>query len=61
MIRVARVGADSVIVEDFEDARSFAFDGGGQHLVLFRDARGTQPLIAFASGVWLSAEVISDG
>lgn len=57
MIRVARVGGDRVVEEDFSAARSFTCDTNS-NLVLFRDGQARQPLIAFASGVWLSVEVL---
>lgn len=62
-ITVARLGGEAVVEETFDDATSFECDSNS-NLVLFREAsdrRGVgrkEPLIAFASGVWLSVEVV---
>lgn len=55
-ISVARIGGETVVEETF-DAASFQCDQNS-NLVLFSDAQGRRPLIAFASGVWLSVEVV---
>ena len=55
MIRVVRLNGDGVKAEDF-DAKAWAEQNG--MLILHRDVQGRQPFIAFASGVWLSVEVL---
>lgn len=55
MIRVRHIGSDHP--EDYAKGQSFMETNGC--LVVFSDTAASKPIIAYGSGVWLTAEVIN--